>query len=195
MALAQQYKSRPDATLARAFDRALDHYRERLPTIDPLEAAWLVQAFAQFDSVSRRADIAQFVFDLADVLVSAQQSPALCESPELVGGVVTIQGTIPNIETAIALAALTDAVSVARQHNNQRALQRYLPPARWAARFVMQLQFRETEAYFVHSPIDVLGGVRTSPVDNRLRLDSLQHAIIGLMKFRDVVLAPLRRPD
>ena len=51
----------------------------------------------------------------------------------------------------------------------------------------MQLQFRPEEAYFVRSPQDAIGGIRTSPSLNLLRIDHCQHALVGLIKARQVL--------
>jgi hypothetical protein len=48
----------------------------------------------------------------------------------------------------------------------------------------MQLQVRQEEAYFIRSPQDAVGGIRTAPAVNKLRIDHCQHALLGLMKTR-----------
>ena len=65
--------------------------------------------------------------------------------------------------------------------------ERYETVVREAARFVMQLQVRQEEAYFMRSPRDAVGGIRTTPALNLLRIDHCQHALIGLIKARQVL--------
>ncbi len=64
---------------------------------------------------------------------------------------------------------------------------RYESLVRDAARFVLQLQVRPEEMYFTPSPQDAVGGIRTSPALNLLRIDHCQHALIGLIKARQVL--------
>jgi hypothetical protein len=64
---------------------------------------------------------------------------------------------------------------------------RYEQVVRAATRFVMQLQVRPEEAYFIRSPQDAVGGIRTGPALNLLRIDHCQHALIGLIKAREAL--------
>ena len=89
--------------------------------------------------------------------------------------------------TASYLEAFTDALRVARQFGDDQRAQRYERAVRLAARFVMQLQFRPAEAYYARSQQDTVGGIRTAPADNRLRIDHCQHALMALMKTRQVL--------
>jgi len=78
---------------------------------------------------------------------------------------------------------------LARRIGDTRRVERYEKVVRLAARFVMQLQVRPEEAYFIRSPQDAIDGIRTSPSLYLLRIDHCQHALIGLMKAREALFS------
>ena len=78
-------------------------------------------------------------------------------------------------------------MTLAREVKDQKRTRRYESLVRDAARFVMQLQIRPEEAYFIRSPQDAVGGIRTTPSLNLLRIDHCQHALVGLIKARKVL--------
>ena len=76
---------------------------------------------------------------------------------------------------------------LARSKGDAERVRRYELIVRRAARFVMQLQVRSQEVYFVRSPRDAVHGMRGAPALNRLRIDHCQHALIGLIKARQAL--------
>ncbi len=50
------------------------------------------------------------------------------------------------------------------------------------ARHLLEQQFIPENAYFVPASYDVLGGIRMGLVDNHLRIDNNQHALVGLLR-------------
>ena len=91
------------------------------------------------------------------------------------------------VATAAYLEGFADALALARSVGDAPRAERYERVVRQAARFVMQLQVRPAEAYFIRSPQDAIGGIRTSPSLNLLRIDHCQHALVGLIKAREVL--------
>ncbi len=55
---------------------------------------------------------------------------------------------------------------------------------RAAARFVIQLEFREEGSYYIRSRVDALGGVRTALWNNSIRADHCAEAIMALIRAR-----------
>ena len=78
-------------------------------------------------------------------------------------------------------------MTLARAVGDSPRTRRYETLVREAARFVMQLQVRPKEAYFIRSAQDAIGGVRAAPAVNRLRIDHCQHALLALMKARQTL--------
>ena len=59
-----------------------------------------------------------------------------------------------------------------------------------ALRSLMQLQFvDEIDTFYISKPERVLGGVRTNEYDNAIRVDNVQHSLMGLQKLLDDMTA------
>ena len=185
LALAIEYGRSPSARILDAFDRAVDFYRDyfrnrRSPAFVP----WQVQAFALMAHHTKRRDFVDYVFELTDWLAASQLNRSNCKWPELHGGIAPYKPGRAGVSTASYLEAFTDSLQLARTVGDEVRAKRYEEVVRLAARFVMQLQVRPEEAYFVRSRQDAVGGIRTSPAVNRLRIDHCQHALIALIKAR-----------
>ncbi len=188
LALSTDYANHPTSQGLEAFDRAIRFYRSyfhKLPS--PAIMPWQVQAYAQMAKQSKREDYAAYVFELTDFLVDKQLTPANCHWPDMYGGIAAYQPGRAGISTASYLEGFTAALTLARDTGDAKRSARYERTVRLAARFVMQLEVRPVEAYFVHSPRDAIGGMRTTPSLNLLRIDHVQHALIALMKTRQVL--------
>lgn len=188
LALAEEYEHNPEARILDAFDRAVSFYQDYFREApSPAFVPWQVQAFARMARQSKRVDFRDFVFELTDWLAARQLNDANCDWPELYGGVAAYQPGRAGVATAAYLEGFADALSLARSAGDAGRAARYERVVRGAARFVMQLQVRPEEAYFCPSPRDSVGGIRTGPALNLLRIDHGQHALIALMKTRDVL--------
>ncbi len=83
-------------------------------------------------------------------------------------------GTVYQHRSQVNIAALADA-------------KKALLVTGTALSVVMQLQVKPDEAYFIRSHQDAIGGIRTAPSLNLLRIDHCQHALVALMKARRVL--------
>jgi hypothetical protein len=153
----------------------------------PAFVSWQVQAYAEMARQSNRGDYAAYVFELSDWLIGHQLTRENCAWPELWGGVAAYSDGRAGVSTAAYLEGLADALQLARATGDAQRTARYESAVRGAARFVMQLQVRPEEAFYMRSPRDAVGGIRTSPSLNLLRIDHCQHALAGLLKARDVL--------
>jgi hypothetical protein len=188
LALAAAYDRKPDAQVLAAFDRAIGFYQPYFrESPSPAFVPWQVQAFALMARHSRRKDYVDFAFELTDWLLTMRLDDSNCPWPELWGGVASYQSGRAGVATASYLEAFADALALARWSGDRPRAAKYEAAVRGAARFVLQLQIRPEEAYFIRSPRDAVGGIRTAPALNLLRIDHGQHALIGLMKARDVL--------
>ncbi|MEE8170986.1 MAG: hypothetical protein V3T70_10600, partial [Phycisphaerae bacterium] len=150
-------------------------------------ASWMAQAMAAAYRRKPEPTMSDFLFELADWLVAQQIRPGAGNPPELIGGVVDQDGSPPNAETARCLAALCDAHWMADRLGDAMRARRYAEAVRSGARFVMQLQFREPECYYMGGLRDVVGGVRHSLWDHRLGVDDSAAALWALARARDVL--------
>ncbi len=185
LALAAQYDHNPGPRILDAFDRAAAFYREYFRSApSPAFVPWQVQAYALIARHSKRKDYAEYVFELTDWLAAKQLNESNCEWPEMWGGIASYSDGRAGVATAAYLEGFADALVLARSVGDTRRSRRYEKVVRAAARFVMQLQVRPEETYFIRSPQDAIGGIRTSPFLNLLRIDHCQHALVGLIKAR-----------
>ncbi len=188
LALAVDYIHEPSARVLDAFHNAILFYREYFRgRPSPAFVPWQVQAYSAMATQSKRKDYADYVFELTDWLAKKQLDRENCPWPELWGGVAAYGEGRVGVATASYLEGFADALALARQMGNAERAERYETVVREAARFVMQLQVRQEEAYFMRSPRDAVGGIRTTPALNLLRIDHCQHALIGLIKARQVL--------
>ncbi|MCO6436803.1 MAG: hypothetical protein J5J06_06930 [Phycisphaerae bacterium] len=185
LAMAEHYTLDPSAKILDAFNRAMGFYREYFRGIpSPALVPWQSQAYALMAQHGRRQDYAGYVFELTDWLAKKQLTPENCTWPELWGGIAAYQKGRAGVATASYLEGFADALRLARELNDQERVKRYEKIVRGATRFVLQLRIRPEEAYFIRSPKNAVGGVRTTPALDLLRIDHCQHALVGLMKAR-----------
>ncbi len=190
LGLSARYAEEPSDGVLQVFNRALGFYGASFASKPSVRSAgWLTQPFARMAVLSNRREFARFAYRMADWLIARQLTPETERWPELHGGVTAGASVVPGIDTAVCLGAWLDALSAARRFGDVERASRYRRAADSAVRFVLQLQFRESETYFLRVVEDVLGGVRTSAADNRLRIENVQYALLGLLKYRDVVLS------
>lgn len=188
LALAAHYEHSPSGEILDAFHKALSFYRAYFrDRPSPAFVPWQVQAYAAVARHTGRRDYAEYVFELTDWLAQAQLTADNCPWAELWGGIAAHSRGRVGVATAAYLEGFADALDLARRLGDMERAARYERLVRGAARFVMQLQFRPEEAYFVPSPQDAVGGIRTSPSLNLLRIDHCQHALIALIKTRQAL--------
>jgi hypothetical protein len=188
LAMAMHYSHKPSGKILEAFDRAISFYRKSFrDSPSPAFVPWQAQAYALMARQSKRGDYSDYVFELTDWLAEKQLTPSNCQWPEMWGGIASYQPGRAGVATAAYLEGFADALTLAQEAGDAKRTKRYETVVRGAARFVMQLQFRSEEAYYVRSPQDVIGGIRTAPALNLLRIDHCQHALVGLMKARQVL--------
>ena len=188
LALATHYRHKPSARVLDAFHQAITFYREYFRgRPSPAFVPWQVQAYAAMAGHSRRKDYVDYVFELTDWLADEQLTRSKCPWPELWGGIAAYSPGRAGVATAAYLEGFADALALARSVGDVQRAKRYERVVREATRFVIQLQVRPEEAYFMRSPQDAVGGIRTSPSLNLLRIDHCQHALVGLIKARQVL--------
>jgi hypothetical protein len=188
LVIARSYDEQPGEKAVEAFNKAHEYYLDLFrkdPT--PPFVPWHAQAFSRMALRTKRSDYRDFVFEMTDWLIEKQYTPSNCKWPELFGGVEAYVSSRVGVATGSYLEGFTDALELARAVGDKERAAKYEQAVRLAARFVMQLEFRPEEAYYVQSPTDTIGGIRTSPTNNLLRIDHCQHSLIALMKAQRVL--------
>ncbi|MBN1511190.1 MAG: hypothetical protein JXB13_04180, partial [Phycisphaerae bacterium] len=193
LALAHVYDEQPQQAVMDVFDRAHGFYRELFETYpSPQFAGWHIQAYARMAIHSKRDDFAAFVFRMADALADVQLRESNCPWPDKWGGIAPYHPSAVGSTTASYLCGLCDALRLARHRKDAARIEAYEAAVRLGARFLLQLEFKPEEAYYVRSRLDTIGGMRDSLIDSTVRIDACSHALLALMQARDVLYPEAR---
>ncbi|MFQ5501915.1 MAG: hypothetical protein ACE5EQ_06390 [Phycisphaerae bacterium] len=173
------------ARVDRSILRCLSYYRRgKHPELAPASASFLARGFAHHYARTNDARLSDFVFDVADRLTLLQLHEDNCRYPELFGAINVREPGLVGVDTAIYLAVLADALVLAERVGDAQRVKRYRAATLSAVRFVLQLEVREIGCYFIRSPRDALGGVRTALWNSRIRVDHCANAVVALIDAR-----------
>lgn len=193
--LARLYDRYREPRWREGLDRALpfsrQHHRE---SAGPAFAAWQIQAYGRLARSTTLSRYAEFVLEMADRLAATQLDAAVPSEgvwPEVAqlcdGGLDAVGAGRAGIATALYVTGLVEAAQTARAFGDATRAGHYQDVIRRATRFLLQLQFKPEEAYFVRSPRDAVYGFRVSPIDNTLRIDYTQQAWVALRAAREML--------
>jgi AMMECR1 domain-containing protein len=180
LALMEVHRLRPDDDLRAAAVKAFEHYSEYWrENRNSAMVPWHSQACRLLYEVERDPAIAAFVFEMNDWLIDRYQ---VTESPypDEVGGFR--KGTPSTCSSAAYLEGIADACELARASKDTQRAQRYFVSLRSGLRFLLQNQFAEENTYYMPEADSALGGFRRNLVDNRIRIDCVQHAAHAILK-------------
>lgn len=184
LAFANAYEREPSQRLLDAIDSSFEFYRHRFKQHHPpAMVPWFSQTYGKMARLIRKRTYADFVFEMTDLTLKYQLTPENCTAPELWGAIEAPGIFSAGASTALFLHGLCDAAETARFFDDQDRYERYKTACMQAARFVLQLEFKPSECYFIKSPADVVGGIRTSPTEVNLSISSSKNALIGLIKL------------
>ena len=180
-ALAQRYALTKDPEIDLMLMSTLAHFEARGDAIGSETAAWLVRGYARQYEQTGQPRYERYVFEMADRFVLLQLDERNCPYPALRGAINVQRAGAVGARSAIYIAALADALRIARRTGDAERAAAYEDAVRRGMRFLMQLEFVEAEAYFVRSKLDTLGGIRTAPWNVRLRADHCADAVDALI--------------
>lgn len=171
----------PDPRYPESLRRALPYYRAHFRR-QPSSAfvAWQMAAYAHLFRITGEREYADFVFELADAIVSHQYVGGAVPYPDYVGGYRG--GTCPGIPSATYNEGVLEALDVAKRTGDRERMARYQRAGLLAALFTLRLQLTQDSAYYVGNPQRALGAFRASLVDGALRIDHTQHALSSFLK-------------
>ncbi|MCB9851830.1 MAG: hypothetical protein H6819_01940 [Phycisphaerales bacterium] len=183
-ALAQRYALTKDANIDTVMLETLGYYTSRANDLSADASAWLIRAYAQQYTQTGQPRYEAFVFMMADRFASLQLTPESSPSPELWGAIAPSKSISAEAKTALYVSALSDALRVARRTGDTERVRVYEQAVSLGTRFIMQLEFSETGAYYVRSKLDVVGGIRSKPWDANLRADLCAFGVVTLIDAR-----------
>ena len=173
-ALAGMYQAFGDVRYKQSMDWALEfYYREKWKSHAFLP--WTISAFASLYEQTGEKKYANYVFFLADQLLTKQNLDGDDES----------YGSFhraPSANTGGYMEGLGDAIRVARLTEDERRLGVYQERAKMGYRWLFMLQYGESDAAVLKRPDLAQGGFRMTLTDSQLRIDNTQHAISSFAK-------------
>ena len=169
--------SRYPGALCRAFPYYREHFRRRRSTAF---VAWQMAAYAHLFRLTRERQYADFVFEMADAILSIQHVGPAVPYPDYVGGYRSKR--VPGVTSAIYNEGVLEAYDLARDMGERERAARYQRAALLGALFTLRLQLTRENTYYIARADRVLGGFRASLADSTLRIDHTQHALNSLLK-------------
>ena len=141
------------------------------------------------------SELRDWVFEMNDWLLPMQQwGPPL--APDLWGRFYdpkNLQYGPPHASsTGVYLEGLADALKLARGCGDTERAEIYERAVWRSVRSLRQLQFVDgTDAFYIAKQDKVLGGLRTETYNNEIRVDNIQHGLMGLLKISELLDIPL----
>ena len=173
-ALANMYQAFGDARYKQSMDWALEfYYREKWKSHAFLP--WTISAFVSLYEQTGEQKYADYVFFLSDQLLTQQNLDGDDEAYGSFHGV-------PSANTGSYMEGLGDAIHLARLIGDERRLRLYPERAKMGYRWLLMLQYTESDTVGLKRPDMALGGLRKTLTGSQLRIDNTQHTISGFAK-------------
>ena len=139
---------------------------------------WHTQAYYLLFVETGNPEPAEFIFEMNDWLIEHHQIVA-SEYPDEIGG---FPKRGPRFSTGVFLEGINDAYRVALALGDEVHANRYRRSIRSGARYLLQLQVTERNAFHMKRPDRAIGGFRRSVTRNVQRNDYTQHGVLALIK-------------
>ena len=185
------YEARPDPKLLGRFMRAFRYYRQwhrrhRNPAFVP----WHTQAYYRLWRLTQETELRDFVFEINDWLCAFQEWERSVY-PDQRGRFYDSRrrhfGPPHASATGVYLEGLIDAYAMAKAVGDADRVTRYRRAILRGLRSVMQLQFvDDVDMYYINRRTRVRGGLRTTVYNNEIRVDNVQHALLGIFRIHRI---------
>lgn len=160
--------------VAKAFPYYSDYWRSHKNTAF---VPWQTQTYYLMYQKTNNQKWADFVFEMNDWLIDNYQQ-LQSDYPDYLGGFKRVPG---NSSSAYA-EGISDAYAMAKLAKDEEHEKKFLKSARLVARFVMQAQLTNENSFYYQNAKKATGGFRISLLDNKIRCDNNQHAVLSLIK-------------
>ncbi len=185
-ALVNLYGKTGDKRYLNSIENSFIYYREHFKNKKKLAfLQWQIQAFASVYKFTEDKKYSDFVFEMADWLLTLQYNE-YSKNADFIGG-FSLSGSPPTSNTASYLEGLSDAYKLAKILNDPQRAEKYRKSLILATRFVLKLQFNKKNNFYVKHPDFVVGGFRESLISNQMRVDYTQHGVLSLLKVYQVL--------
>lgn len=149
--------------------------------------AWLAQALEKLWLLTKDEKYERYAYRIADELLRTTVPPDSRAPADLWGGMFGWQKISRSTPTSSRNEAVVAVARLARAAGEKRREERYLRYARASGWFGIAQQFRAENSHFLRAPAIASGGIRETMVDNRVRIDGVQHAVSGFLGLADLM--------
>ncbi len=136
---------------------------------------WQVRAYARFFELTGNPKYKEFCFELQDWLLDTYPPLSLEQNKAKAGALTRALAS-----TGVYTEGLVRAYALARQAGDEERMKRYGRALAGCVRYLLGLQFRPEDVFWLQNPDRVIGALATKPLHNDLRLDYTYHAISAL---------------
>lgn len=140
---------------------------------------WHTQADYLLYQETKDAKIAEFIFEMNDWLIDNYQIFD-CPYIDKIGAFPKKKPSA--CSTAVYLEGMNNAYSLAKERGDEFHAEKYARSITLGARFVLQNQFNQDNTFYLKNPKRAIGGIRMMLVDNRQRVDFIQHTVMAFLK-------------
>ena len=131
-------------------------------------------------------ELASFVFDMNDWLIENMEvweESAFDDEKGRFHSRKTDFGSPHASATGVYIEGMIDAYEIAKRTGDKPRQARYALALSRAIRSVMQLQFvDDVDMYYVTDRVQTKGGLRTTVIRPEVRVDNVQHVLMGMLK-------------
>lgn len=145
---------------------------------------WHTQTYALLFDVTKRMDVARFIFEMNDWIIDNYQINYSMYKDEIGG----FPRYFPTFSTSVFLEGIADAYLIALSVNDTFHTEKYHESLELGTRFIIQTQWTLDNSFYLENTSRAIGGFKTSLTDNSIRIDNTQHAVMALMKIYDLNL-------
>ena len=136
---------------------------------------WQARAYQEAYSVTKDKRYADFVFQLMDWMLKKYKPLGSDAEPGRQGALST-----QFAGTGVYSEGLSAATKLAREVGDKERYEKYSKALRGMMGYVLGLQFKDEDTYWVKRPDKVRGALSMRPDNEELRIDSTYHAISGV---------------
>lgn len=186
--LAHKYRKLGEESIAlRAWNSARYYKEWHLKNRNPAFVPWHTMAYSAL--LERRFDreLAEWVFEMNDWLLSMQQTAPLLY-PDIDGRFYDPKrpkfGVPHASSTGVYLEGLLAAYRLAKATGDHGRSENYRKAIVRGVRSLMQLEFRDDiDTFYISKKERVLGGLRTTVYNNEIRVDNIQHGLMAILQI------------
>jgi orotate phosphoribosyltransferase len=181
LALAAGARTGVTSTDERKIERAFRYYRHRFRyQRDFGQVSWMSLAAAGWWRLTQRRELAEFLFEITDWILTFQQTHSEQATP---GAFLTgHQPDTPGFTTAVYLEAVASALDVASALSDTARESRYDHAWQLGFAFLDRLIVQDRDSSVLPNAEYAAGGVRENLYSGHVRIDFVQHSLAAIME-------------